>query len=80
MREPTSLIQFLSVQKVAGPSLEIRFKNLGPWQTFRLLRASQLNGVYLAVPNLNPVSLGNNEFLFICPMGNGSGHFRVEGQ
>lgn len=81
LREPTSLIQFLSVRKVAGPSLGITFKNLGPWQTFRLLRASQLSGPFLVVPNLSPVALGNDQYHFTYALGaNEVEYFRVEGQ
>lgn len=82
MRQPTSLIEFVSIRKVAGPdAVEITFRNLGPWQTFRLLRASQLSGPFLVVPNLSPVALGNDQYRFTYTLGASEvEYFRVEGQ
>lgn len=80
MRVPTPLIQFISAQK-SGNALEITFHNAGPWQTFRLLRAGQMSSPFLAVTNLPPVSLGNNNHRFTYPLGSESSEFfRVEGQ
>lgn len=81
LRQPTALIAFTSAQKLApaGP-VEIQFKNLGPWTSFRLLRATQLSGPFLVVEGVNPTSLGNGEYRFsYAPIGGGPEFFRVEG-
>ena len=44
LRQPTSLIQFRNVRLLpAQTQLEIDFVCQGPWQTFRLLKSSQLD-------------------------------------
>jgi predicted dithiol-disulfide oxidoreductase (DUF899 family) len=79
LRQPTTLIQFVSVAKTPN-ALTIRFKNLGGWQSFRLLRASQWAGPFVAVSGLTPVSLGNDEYRFDYPLNsNAAEYFRVEG-
>jgi len=80
--QPTSLIQFVSVRKVASSdTLEIYFRNLGPWQSFRLLRSSDWNDYFHAVEGLSPLALGNGEYRFQYPLGsNALEYFRVEGQ
>lgn len=82
LRQPTDTIEFVSVRKTTGPdALEITFHNLGPWQTFRLLRSAQLNGPFQIVPDLAPVSLGSDQYRFTYPLGADSvEYFRVEGQ
>lgn len=81
LRQPTDTIEFVSVRKTTGPdALEITFHNLGPWQTFRLLRSAQLNGPFQIVPDLAPVSLGSDQYRFTYPLGADSvEYFRVEG-
>ena len=81
LRQPTALIQFVSVEKDSSANtLAIRFKNLGDWQSFRLLRASQWTESFVAVPGITPVALGNNEYRFDYPLGtNATEYFRVEG-
>ncbi|HEX5219135.1 MAG TPA: glycerophosphodiester phosphodiesterase family protein [Verrucomicrobiae bacterium] len=82
LRQPTSLLQIIATRKnsVSG-KLEIEFKNFGPWQSFRLLRTSLLEGPFLAVPNLTPASLGEGEYRFDYPLnGNDVEYFRIEGQ
>ena len=82
IREPTPLIGFFSIQKNSqSGQLEIGFENLGPWQEFRLLRASQANGPFLVVPGVAPGSLGNAKYRFSYPLGtNESEYFRIEGR
>lgn len=81
MRLPSSRIALAPVRRTSpSSSLEIEFKNLGPWKTFRLLRASNLNGPFLEVPGIAPTALGNESYLFSYPPGtNGAEYFRVEG-
>lgn len=82
LRQPTELLRFTATRRNSGNNhLELQFENLGPWQSFRLLRAAQLEGPFLAVPNLTPVALGNGEYRFDYPLTtNGSEYFRIEGQ
>jgi len=79
---PTPLIELSAVQPTpTGDALEIRFRNLGPWQTFKLVRADACTGPFLAVEGLAPVALGAGDYRFICPLnGNTSGYFRVQGE
>ena len=81
LRQPTSLIEFVSVQKDAtAGTLEIHFRNLGPWQTFRLLRAASVNGGFEAVPGMAPAALGGGEYRFSYLLNtNAIEFFRVEG-
>ncbi len=82
LRQPTTLIQLLSAWKApAGNQLQITFRNQGPWQSFRLLHSDSLNGLFLAVPGLTPVALGNGTNRFDYPLSdNVREYFRVEGQ
>jgi len=82
IREPTPRIEFFSIQKISqSGQLEIGFENLGSWQEFRLLRASHVNGPFLVVPDVTPVSLGNAKYRFSYPLTtNASEYFRVEGR
>jgi glycerophosphoryl diester phosphodiesterase len=82
LRQPTTLIQLLSAWlSPAGSQFQIVFWNQGPWQSFRLLAADTLNGPFLAVPGLTPVSLGNGTNRFDYPLSNKvCEYFRVEGQ
>jgi glycerophosphoryl diester phosphodiesterase len=82
LRQPTALIQLLSAWNApAGNQLQVLFRNQGPWQSFRLLAADTLNGPFLAVPGLTPVSLGNGTNRFDYPLSNKvCEYFRVEGQ
>jgi hypothetical protein len=82
LRQPTALIQFVSVEKnPSANTLAIRFRNLGGWQSFRLLRASQWSGTFVAVPRITPTALGNNEYRFDYPLSSNAGeYFRVEAQ
>ena len=81
LRQPTALIQFVSVGKTpSADALMIQFKNLGGWQSFRLLRANQLAGPFVVVPGITSVPLGNNEHRFDYPFNsNAAEYFRVEG-
>jgi hypothetical protein len=82
LKQPTSLIQFISARKTFPPdTLEILFSNLGPWQSFRLLRAPSPNGPFLVVQGINPVELGDGLYRFDYPLDtNTVEFFRVEGQ
>jgi len=82
LRQPTTLIQYVAVWKhPATGNLQIQFKSLGAWQSFRLLRATNLSGPYLVVSNLTPIALGSGEYRFDYPSGPNAGeYFRVEGQ
>jgi glycerophosphoryl diester phosphodiesterase len=82
LRQPTTLIQVLSAWKPpAGDQLQITFLNQGPWHSFRLLHADSLSGLFLAVPGLTPVALGNGTNRFDYPLSNNvREYFRVEGQ
>jgi hypothetical protein len=82
LRQPTALIQFVSVEKnPSANTLAIRFKNLGGWQSFRLLRASQWSGTFVVVPGIAPLPLGNDEYRFDYPLSsNAVEYFRVEAQ
>jgi len=78
--QPTSLIEFVAVRKVPlTNALEIQFRNLGPWQNFRLLRATGLNAPFLPVQGITAEPLGSNEYRFAYPMNtNAVEYFRVE--
>jgi hypothetical protein len=82
LRQPTPLILFTAAGKQPGSGdLQIQFKSLGGWQTFRLLRASGPGSPFLPVLNLTPTALGNGEYRFDYPSGtNGVEYFRIEGQ
>jgi glycerophosphoryl diester phosphodiesterase len=81
LRQPTTLIQWISAQKnVSGAVVELRFKNFGAWQSFRLLRADRLSGPFLAVAGITPVALGGGEYRFDYPLAaSAAEYFRVEG-
>ncbi len=78
---PTSLIQPTSVRlSDSGLQLEIEFTSAGPWSTFRLLRATTLEGPFLALPGLSPVSLGGGAYRFVYPLTTDpQGFFRIQG-
>jgi hypothetical protein len=82
LRQPTTLIRLLSVvQAPAGDQLRITFQNQGPWQSFKLLRCDSWNGLFLAVPGLAPVTLGDGTSRFDYPLSNKAcEYFRVQGQ
>ncbi len=82
LRQPTSLIQFVSVQKNTSLDLlQVRFKNLGPWQTFRLLQTTDWNAPFKVVQGITATALGNGEYRFDYPVNsNAVEYFRVEGQ
>ena len=62
------------------PALERKLKNLGPWQSFHLLRANGWNGPFLPVAWISPTPLGNGEYRFTYPLNaNAAEFFRVEG-
>ncbi len=79
--QPTALIEFVSVRKLAAPeTLEIQFRSLGRWQSFRLLRAIQPGGPFHEVEDNAPMTLGNGEYRFNYPLStNVVEYFRVEG-
>lgn len=82
LRLPTSLIQFVSASKATGDGgIEIVFTNLGSWNSFRLLRATQLAGPYQAVEGVNAVALGGGQYRFnYSPTAGGPEYFRIEGR
>lgn len=82
LRQPTTLIQFVSTrQTMPGGGVEIVFANLGPWTSFRLLRASQLAGPFQAVAGLIPVPLGGGTHRFTyTPATSGPEYYRIEGR
>ncbi len=82
LRLPTPLIEFSALRVGAsGKTLEIQFKNLGPWQTFTLVRADTCSGHFSEVDDLAPVPLGDGEFRFDWPLdGKESGYFRIRAQ
>lgn len=82
LRQPTSLLQFVSTRQTApGGGVEIVFTNLGPWTSFRLLRATQLAGPFQAVAGLTPVALGGGTYRFTyTPATSGPEYYRVEGR
>lgn len=78
LRQPTAQLQFLATSQT-GNLMELRFKNLGAWQSFRLLRASDWSGPFLAVSGPPPTALGAGEYRFTCPIDpTGPAYFRVE--
>lgn len=81
LRQPTMLIEFISAQKLSpAGTVEIKFKNLGGWTSFRLLRSTQLSGPFLVVEGINATELGNGEYRFhYQPHTSGPEFFRVEG-
>lgn len=81
LRQPSSLIQMVSVERNAAQNtLRIRFKNLGGWTTFRLLRALEPAGTFQIVHGLAPVALGNGEHHFDYTPAGTAEYFRVEGK
>lgn len=82
LRLPTALIQFVSASKVgAGGGVEIVFTNLGPWSSFRLLRAAQIAGPYQAVEGVSAATLGGGQYRFnYTPTTSGAEYFRIEGR
>jgi hypothetical protein len=82
LKQPTSLIQLISARKTFAPeTLEIHFRNLGPWQSFHLMRAPSPDGPFLVVQGLNPAELGDGLYRFDYPLDtNTVEFFRVEGQ
>jgi hypothetical protein len=82
LRQPTSQIQFKNVRVVPAQSqLEIDFTCTGPWQTFRLLKASQFGGPFLRTPAGPPISLGARQYRFTIPKpAEGPAYFRVEAE
>ncbi len=81
LAEPTSALQFISVQPVASSgALEIRIHAAGTWQALRLHRATAPNGPYSLVPGAAPVALDNGDFRFEYPRtGATTEYFRIEG-
>jgi hypothetical protein len=82
LREPTPLIEFLSVRKIASSNaLVIQFRNSGPWHTFRLLRSTSWNTSFQPVQGITAEPLGNNDYRFTYPLNtNAIECFRVEAQ
>lgn len=81
MSQPTPLIQLVSARNLAATgSLEIRFKNLGTWQEFRLWRAASLDEPFEELSEISPEALGNNELRFSYPWSSDAGFFRIEGR
>jgi hypothetical protein len=80
-RQPTSLLQFVSVQRSsAGTTLELRFQNHGDWSTLQLLRATNWAGPFLVIPGLTPTALGSGHYQFDYPLtGGGPEYFRIAG-
>lgn len=82
LRLPTPLIEFSSI----GPgsvanTLELGFRNLGPWRTFKLVRADTCTGTFHEVEDLVPIALGGGDYRFVWPRGDsGSGCFRIRGE
>jgi glycerophosphoryl diester phosphodiesterase len=79
---PTPLIEVSSVHPTpSGDSLEICFRNLGPWQTFKLVRADTCSGPFQVVEGVAPIALGGGNFRFVCLLdGSSSGYFRIRGE
>jgi glycerophosphoryl diester phosphodiesterase len=82
VRQPTSLIRLLSASLTPqGNQLQIVFQNQEPWQSFRLLHATDWSGPFLEVPGLTSVALGHGTNLFNYPLSNmAREYFRIEGQ
>ena len=81
LRQPTSLLEPLTVRQSGVNQWQIVFRSLGSWQTFTLLRASDLAGPFLRVAGLNPVSLGGGIFRFDYTSDPKSWeYFRIEAQ
>jgi glycerophosphoryl diester phosphodiesterase len=82
LRQPTPLIQLVSVRSVSPEaSVEIRFRNHGPWQTFRLGRADTCNGPFQIIEGLSPTALGGGEYRFVHPRhGEAPAYFRIRGE
>jgi glycerophosphoryl diester phosphodiesterase len=77
---PTPLIELSSIRTTtSGDSLELQFRNLGPWQTFKLMRADMCNGPFQVVEGVAPTALSGGGFSFVCPLnGKSGGYFRVQ--
>ncbi len=80
--EPTTDLVFTGLRVAPGSAaLDVEFRNLGPWQSFWLRRATNLHGPYLRTPGVSPVSLGDGHYRFVYPVaGGGPEWFRIEGQ
>ncbi len=72
LRQPTSLIVPGPVVLTGGNQVEIGFRNMGAWTTFRLLRASKVSGPFLPVYGLTPTSLGGGMYRFTYTLESGS--------
>ena len=65
----------------AGDSVEIRFRNLGPWRTFKIARARRCADPFEGVEGVSPIVLGAGDSRFVCPLnGSSSGRFHVRGE
>jgi hypothetical protein len=77
--QPSDLLVISSIQHGA-PGLQINFRNLGPWTSFQLRRATNIAGPFLPITNVAPASLGGGNFRFDYPVSNSvSEFFRIQG-
>lgn len=67
LRVPTAEISIGSAV-VKGQTLRIQFQNGGNWSTLKLLRATALEGPFIAVPALEPVQLNGTSYQFSYPL------------
>ncbi len=80
LRQPTPLIQLVSVNTTLSGTLDIRFRNMGPWQNFRLWQANSLSEPFSENLTQIPEALGSNEYRFSYPaVSNAAQYFRIEG-
>jgi len=79
---PSPLIELYSVHLTQDrEGVEIFFRNRGPWQTFKLVRADSSGGPFQVVEGVNPVALGGGEYRVVCPLSrNPSGYFRIRAE
>jgi glycerophosphoryl diester phosphodiesterase len=78
----TPLLRITSVRLTdEGANLEVRFQNLGTWSSFQLRQSTEPSGLFVPVPGLTPISLGEDYYQFDYPMaGEVAAFLRVEGQ
>jgi len=78
--QTTNLLMITSIRQAPGAQLEINFRNLGPWSSFQLCRATNLAGPYFPIPDLVPAALGSGNYRCnYSPTNTMSEFFRIEG-
>ena len=79
--QPTNLLTITSImQTPPGAHLEINFQNQGPWSSFQLRRATNIDGPFIPISGLVPVALGGGNYRYVySPTNSTSEFYRIEG-